>query len=147
MTAVVLAATYEDAYRAAGILGLGQSWIYPHSAELLRGVQVDRVVHVSGWYSTPGTGITDDIRRLVQSRVTNAVTSDLVNLDNPGGLPLSITSPAPLRVAQQGDADTRRKSPSWAGQLRGRPWWFWPLQVVLGLIGAAVGYFSAVWWF
>ena len=49
MTAVVLARTYDDAARAAGLLGLSRDWVYPHQAYLLRGLQPALVVYVEGW--------------------------------------------------------------------------------------------------
>lgn len=93
MTTVIMAKTYEDAAKVALGLSAGQDWLYPHSAHMLQGVQVTRLVYVEGWLHS--SSITTDTAAFVQSRLTPD--ARVVTLTPEGGMAWATPqAPAPF---------------------------------------------------
>lgn len=138
MTAVVLARTYSDAYDAAQLLGLGQSWVYPHVRELLNGLHVTRVVYVRGWAQSDA--LTADTMQALASRTTEVTPTTAVNLEAawaPTVTELVLSAP---------DAPTPPAGPVVEVPLpRLRSRWRWLIGPAVGLSAGVGFYYLAAW--
>jgi len=112
MSTVILARTYADASEVAMRSGLGHDWIYPHKAEVLQGMRIQRVIYVEGWLHS--SAITTEVAEMVQRQLVPDGVALIAPRDITTGKPqAAVSAPFVETTTQEAldDAAVRRRRP------------------------------------